>query len=1371
MVKIPIHLNRMMYRLKLSLLTFHYYLFVWLIFFLFFNLATAQDSVFLLKKLAASDPPTRELAFKELGLRKLNQTDHNFIRQLFTTVDQAHILRKELNPDIQIQIERITDLLIDKQKRITDPTIDLSPAAISLIYTLSVNQSAIRKRALSALSNYHELTLAFQLLNHPEAVVRQNIAYALGELNFQSEDEKFVSDLIKAMKKPNLSVQGEVILALAKMKLSSLQKEKIINELVDLYREFKFYLPHELQSQLTNGNKVKLLNLPDRYSSDLDNSAVLGSENGQTTPLSRQLKMGGLQVSPQTTIRIIRKGKQWQIIDPSSRQIYRVLAIPNDGLSVFRDSLQPILVRAFNKEGILLDGEAKVEIVPVINDSQMQSTAWLLTNFEPERRYYILHQTEDFRQLPEKWPQANLLSSSPIAVLALHSSWEIRRKIILTLSKIGQKIQTDEQNKKQIISFLLSCMSDPHHRVCQAIARNLKAFTRPNIDLTPAQVIDQGYIHQSPYDFENLVIDRLGQYLNLVPDPAKQTKMEEKLQFYSIMALGEIGHPSHTYIDRLIRLRQENDKLKPLVTSAIGQIMSNEYQVFTLPDMISPKSIILPKNIDRSKFSPKILDQLKSNLTKAETQILSDAHVQVRRRNQVWSIVDQQGQEIFQIQKQTSPLSYQLFRKNNFADELDDFSRGDRKSFNDSQLEKQFRLVNLSLPKKATVKRIGTYWSIFDSSKNGQLFCQIRPLEQSTSSQLAVYFRLKERMVDDVVLSGLSVVFQVKTVVDSLRREIKGGRKESRFIDMSASLSALGKIGPNAKRDMNETEFDSLVSDVTNTLNHKSTIIRRNGLICLDKITDGDKFPEPTINQLSLLALQDKQNRHLAIQILATQKDNAEQALTALKQVLKEGDERTQGAILTAFPHIDPAGTVEILLEYLQEDMNEISVRVAAAYALADSISALRDSGDSEKQNREPIKRIVIDLLQATTNTVPAMQAAAEKTLSRVVTKDFETEEDLVSGFLKGLLFSVHSKSNQEPDFMILPQFPTKEKVLQYLDVIDQLQEKPSEKVLINAARIFAQATEKSSRNNQRHLHSALFTFSRQPDFQAETVKIFLSLDWTSTLDFLRSVIEGNEKDLGRPINSGDRQHALNMLGKVVNSRQNDKANLDVWGDIVPIIIEAMIDEEQIIRKQQEIRRQSELSDLSEKNSSDWREIQKQIDKLKTQVDVHYMAAKVWGNVIALKPEMTVETLFILTQEQRFELETQTEDSLRLLERLSNNSRQEMSEVVSDLLQKKKVSLLLSQYKNSIELLKGFVETSDFLLKRLSPNKAKDKDVEQRKHALRFLVFPKQLLVPNIEGQPAPTEKLIAKLQTVLTQHPDDELKSDYRKALTRLGQ
>ena len=126
---------------------------------------------------------------------------------------------------------------------------------------------------------------------------------------------------------------------------------------------------------------------------------------------------------------------------------------------------------------------------------------------------------------------------------------------------------------------------------------------------------------------------------------------------------------------------------------------------------------------------------------------------------------------------------------------------------------------------------------------------------------------------------------------------------------------------------------------------------------------------------------------------------------------------------------------------------------------------------------------------------------------------------------------------------------------------------------------------------------------------------------------------------------------------------------------------------------------------------------------------------------------------------------------MRLLKTLSNNSRQEMSEVVSDLLQKKKVSLLLSQYKNSIELLKGFVETSDFLLKRLSPNKAKDKDVEQRKHALRFLVFPKQLLVPNIEGQPAPTEKLIAKLQSVLTQHPDDELKNDYRKALTRLGQ
>ena len=109
------------------------------------------------------------------------------------------------------------------------------------------------------------------------------------------------------------------------------------------------------------------------------------------------------------------------------------------------------------------------------------------------------------------------------------------------------------------------------------------------------------------------------------------------------------------------------------------------------------------------------------------------------------------------------------------------------------------------------------------------------------------------------------------------------------------------------------------------------------------------------------------------------------------------------------------------------------------------------------------------------------------------------------------------------------------------------------------------------------------------------------------------------------------------------------------------------------------------------------------------------MAVRVWGNVIAIKPKMTIESLFILTEEQRTKLERLILDSPEI-----NREENDSTYKVTHLLQRQNIATLLDQYKNSIELLKDFMDyTSEFLVNRLAPNKEgsipKDEDVQAKK--------------------------------------------------------
>ena len=106
--KTPIHLSLSMYRLQPNQLVdgcIHLASLLFLI--LFSTVIAAQDSVLLLKKLSSPDLSTRTLAMEKLKETELNTKDHDFIRKLFLTVDQDHMLKKKIVPEIQVQIEQI----------------------------------------------------------------------------------------------------------------------------------------------------------------------------------------------------------------------------------------------------------------------------------------------------------------------------------------------------------------------------------------------------------------------------------------------------------------------------------------------------------------------------------------------------------------------------------------------------------------------------------------------------------------------------------------------------------------------------------------------------------------------------------------------------------------------------------------------------------------------------------------------------------------------------------------------------------------------------------------------------------------------------------------------------------------------------------------------------------------------------------------------------------------------------------------------------------------------------------------------------------------------------------------------------------------
>merc|ERR1712072_1286088 len=133
-------------------------------------------------------------------------------------------------------------------------------------------------------------------------------------------------------------------------------------------------------------------------------------------------------------------------------QIYRILAGRDDSLDIFRNSLDPQLFSAFQQEEIQLSGDASTISIPVINDNQIRSTSWMLTNSEviktpsasskKKRRYFILHQAGDFQRPIKRPPPVNFSPNSSIEVFELCPDEEIRRNIVLVLSNMVQQRET-----------------------------------------------------------------------------------------------------------------------------------------------------------------------------------------------------------------------------------------------------------------------------------------------------------------------------------------------------------------------------------------------------------------------------------------------------------------------------------------------------------------------------------------------------------------------------------------------------------------------------------------------------------------------------------------------------------------------------------------------------------------------------------------------------------------------------------------------------------------------------------------------------------------------------------------------------------------
>ena len=1266
-------------------------------------------SIVLLQKLGDSNPLIREFAFQKLREQELTKEDYNFIRQKFATFDQDNPPGRNLRPETRTQLEYITALLVEPRfptkPRFSTPTEEsttFSPAILTLSFALTISHPDIRQQALDTLAHYDELSLTFQLLNNTDVNIRRNIAYALGELRFDAEES--VLALVESMKDPDPMVQSEAIQALAKMRIRLSQQDLVFNQLDSLYSQLQFNLPSHYQQQLVEGNGFPIFTLSDKYRTDLD--SVLATEI--TPALRDRFQAAGFPLSRQSVIRIKKKGQQWAITDSDRQQIFKISADSNGRLQVVRESIALTLIHEFEKKGLRrLSSAAKISPLPTINPviNQTQAKSWLLANPESnETQSYILRLT------PDPNPQ--------IKVSRNHPNWEIRRQIVRAMAKLGQQSDSTDQIKRRVLSFLINKLTDPNDAVCQAVAKSMKSFTRPDV-LSPPTQASTPLMAGLPYNFNNPAAEILSRYLNLSADPNMSTQHANRLQSFAVMALGEIGHPAYKYLPEVEALLKQKPQLIPVVATTIGKIIDNEYQAFTFP---TEKKLPLPDNFNWSTAPLELTKTLK-DITRAGLELPLDAVIKVKRPGRIWAVVDSQGRAFYQIRSHSDEVSsadrsYEVFQQTTFHQDLKrlELTKDLRKVFSDA---------NLPSPGNVYLQQTDSSWTVFEANIADQPFCMIRPITTRSSTltpspRLAAYFRITDRRKKDDSLDPPISDADIESVVSNLSEHLTDGS----FIIRRSILASLGQIGPPAKLAL---------PDVVKQLDHTDATVRRNAIISIEKIMDRELLPEDIIRQLALTVQKDEPNQHLAIRILAGQKSNAKLAKLALRQALNQGNVKTRQVILTAFSQIDPRGTAETLRQYLRND-SQAEVRSAAAKSLQKTIGSLRT------KHSDFVRGLVTELVLSMADPSPEVQAAAIQALSSIVIDDIKTKNtpNLALDILKSALYSGHQRQNGEYDFKIVPIEPTEDgrrdmmKLRSLFVSLERDVEKPTaiNQIRLNATRILAEASLRDT-ETRKQLYPALFTFSRHQDFLklveenvdplTETVTLLQRLDRRDTLQFLTNVIDGKDLSFARPINTGDRQHALLMLGEIIDPHRYDAAGLSTWKFVLPILIQSMLDKEDIL--------------------------------------VRSMSKRVWDSVISTKPDLTVPVLFERTLEQRNDLITRYRVALEKAEENVLNA-------VTKLLEQKKTSTLLDQYEMSIRLLEQFGSyTPIFLLETLDDS---NKTKEHRLHALRFLVFYEELFLGKKQPLDSPSDKLASVLNRNLS---DPEVKEAYKKALDYIPQ
>jgi len=1277
------------------------------------------NSIVLLQKLGDPKPLIREFAFQKLREQELTKEDYDFIRQKFTTFDQDNPPNRNLRPETKAQLEYITALLVEPRlitkPRSSTPTGEsttLSSSILTLSFALTVSHPDIRQQALDALAHYDELSLTFQLLNNTDVNIRRNIAYALGELNFDAEES--VLALVESMKDLDPMVQSEAIQALAKMRIRLSQQDLVFDQLDSLYSQFQFDLPSHYRQQLMEGNEFPIFTLPGKYRTDLDSVLVT-----EITPALRdRFQAAGFPLSRQSAIRIKKKDQQWTIKDSDRQQIFKISADSNGRLQVVRESIALTLIHEFEKRERRLSSFAKISPLPTTNTviNPTQAKSWSLVNPESNKtQSYILRLTQD--------------PNPQIKVLRNHPNWEIRRQIILAMAKLGQ--QSDSTDRiERVLSFLINKLTDPNDAVCQTVTTSMKSFTRPDV-LSPPTQTGIPLLAGLPYNFNNPATEILSHYLNLSADPNMSTQHANRLQSFTVMALGELGHPAYKYLPEIVSLPKENPQLIPVVATAIGKIIDNEYQAFTFP---TEKKLPLPDDFNWSTFPLELTKTLKDNFTRAGLTLPLDAVIKVKRPGRTWAIADSRGRAFCQIRSyndEASPQnrSYEVSQQTTFHQDLKrlELTKDLRKVFSDAKLP-------LPPPGNAYLQQTGSYWTVFEANITDQPFCLIRPITTRPSTltpspRLAAYFRITDRRKKDDSLDSPISDTDIESVVSSLSEHLTGGS----IVAQRVVVASLGQIGPPAKLAL---------PDVVKQLDHTDTTVRRNAIISIEKIMDRELFPEDIIRQLALTVQKDAQNQHLAIRTLAGQKSNAKLAKLALLQALNQGNVKTRQVILTAFSQIDPLGTGETLRQYLRND-SQAEVRSTAAKALRKTVGSLRTN------HSDFVRGLVTELVLSAADPSPEVQAAAIQALSSIVIDDIKTKNtsDLALGILKSALYSGHQRQNGKYDFEIVPIEPTEDGRRNMMrlrsqfvslerDLANRQTSTAIDQIRLNAARILAEASLRDT-ETRKQLYPALFTFSRHQDSLklveenidplTETVTLLQRLDRRDTLQFLENVIDGKDLSFDRPINTGDRQHALLMLGEIIDLHQYDAAGLSTWEFVLPTLIRSMLDEETLVRS---------------------------------------MNKKVWDSVISTKPDLTVPVLFELTLKQRNDLKRRYRVALE-------NAGEDVLNAVTELLEPKKKQLqkthtLLNQYEMSIRLLERFGSyTPIFLLETLDDS---NKTKEHRLHALRFLVFYEELFLGKKQPLDSPSNKLTAVLNRNLSDS-DPAVQGAYKKALDRISQ